>query len=65
MVRRDKRMIGREVEIISGGSWTGQRGIVKGFRGNDTPGVPHVNVWLFKQGSIFPIKGTNLRLVKA
>ena len=64
MIRRDQRNIGKIVEIQGHKHFDGECGKVVGFREDFDRGIPYVEVFVYRTGSVWPFPGSSLRIQK-
>ena len=62
MVKRHPKNIGKRVTPIGNHPMAGRVGIIKRFRGNNTPSDPWVQVYF--DGGSMPIKGSRLKYLE-
>jgi hypothetical protein len=63
MIKRSPRNIGKFVLISEHSQFNNHTGMVKGFRGDFEKGNPFVEVWIYSQRSIWPIRGSSLTAI--
>jgi len=64
VIKRDKRNIGKLVQIIGHKDFNGRTGIIKGFRGDFALRDPNVSVYVISVQSIYPFPGSHLEKIK-
>lgn len=67
MIKRNKRNIGKIVEVTSG-ILRHRKGKIMGFRGDYTDKIPFVNVFIYdidgKNGTCYPLPANMLKIIK-